>query len=51
MIFGLFGALCGGLEGGDNQGKKDNFSRLPAKELPRGADAPTSSATVADILD
>ena len=31
--------------------KKDNLVRLPAKELPPGADAPTGSATVADILD
>ena len=30
---------------------KDNLVRPPAKELPRGADAPTSSATVADSLD
>ena len=31
--------------------KKDNLFRLPAKELPRGADTPTGSATVADSLD
>ena len=31
--------------------EKDNMVRLPAKELPRGADAPTGSATVADSLD
>lgn len=30
--------------------KKDNLARLPAKELPR-ADAPRSSARVADTLD
>ena len=29
---------------------KDSLAGLPAKELPRGADAPTGSATVADTL-
>lgn len=31
--------------------EKDSLAGLPAKELPRGADAPTSSATMADTLD
>ena len=31
--------------------KNDNFAKLPVKELPRGADAPTSLTTVADMLD